>query len=606
MSLPPEKNREEIPDRYKWNVHDIFEDWDAWQAAYGQFQEHADQFVAMQGTLSNGPEALADAFELNDKIGMGAYKLYRYPQLMFDTDQRDNEIQAKLQQVQAVFAEFGTKTAWFTPELLTIPEETALEWVASEPRLEPYRFPIAEAYRSQEHVLDEAGERLLSLSSRFNSSPVETYRALSTADVEWLTTELTNGDEVKVTPAAYRRMLEKLDQQEDRRRVFEAMYGVYSAKRNTYATIYNAVCQRDWARAQARNFESTAEAALDSDNVPVSVLENLIATAKAGSAPLQRYHKLRAKHLGLEGDYHLYDTSVPLLRDDSEFPFDEVTDLIIESVQPLGGDYADKLREALTSRWIDVYENEGKRSGAYSAGCYGVHPYMLLNYNDTLDSVFTLAHELGHTMHTVLSQEHQPFATSSYTIFVAEVASTTNEGLLLELLLERADGPRERAALLQHAIDSIAGTFYSQAVFADYELEAHRIVERGEPMTADQLDALYRSLFDAYYGDAVVWDEGYASTWARVPHFFQSPYYVYQYATCFASSATLLEEMRSGDRTGAVARYLELLRSGGNDHPMEQLRKAGIDLSEPSTVEAVVAQMDDLVGRLETELELIS
>lgn len=602
MSIPAEKSREEIEDKYKWNVHDIYESWDAWEDDYEAIQEKMDAFVEMQGTLSQGPEQLLAAYELNDEIGMMAYRLYRFPQLIFDTNQKDNAIQARLQQVQAIFAEFGTKTAWFTPEILTIPEDEAMSWVDETPELEPYRFPLAEVYRAQDHVLDEDGERLLSLASRFNSSPAETYRALSTADVEWNTITLQDGSDVKVTPATYRRLLEKSKSQDDRRSAFEAMYGVFIDKKNTYATIYNAVCQRDWASAQARNFSSTAEAALDGNNVPVSVLENLIETARDGAEPLRRYHRLRAKRLGLEGNYHLYDSGYPLVEDDSEYPFDEVTDLIVDSVRPLGEDYVSKMREALTSRWIDVYETEGKRSGAYSAGCYGVHPYMLLNYNDTLDSVFTLAHELGHTMHTVLSSEHQPFATSSYTIFVAEVASTTNEGLLLELLLEQASDARERAALLQHAIDSIAGTFYSQALFAAYELEAHRMAERGEPITADSLDVLYTSLFKDFYGDAVEWVEGYATTWARVPHFYQSPYYVYQYATCFASSATLLAEIRDGDRDGAVARYLELLESGGNDHPMEQLKKAGIDLSETDTVQAVVAQMDDLVSRLEDEL----
>jgi oligoendopeptidase F len=604
MSMPAERTRDEIPAKYTWDVQDIYASWEEWENAYAEFQEKAEQFVAMQGTLSDGADRLLAAYTLNDEIGMMSYKLYRYPQLMFDLDQRNNEVQARLQQVQAVFAEFGTKTAWFAPEILTISEEAAMAWVDEEPELEPYRFPLAEVYRSQEHVLDEDGERLLSYASRFNSSPAETYRALSTADVDWNVAELSDGTEVKVTPASYRRMLEKLESQADRRAVFEKMYDVFISKKNTYATIYNAVCQRDWASAQARKFESTAKAALDSNNVPISVLENLIETAKAGNEPLRRFHRLRAQHLGLDA-YHLYDSSVPLVSDDTEYPFDDVTDVIVDSVRPLGPSYVDTMRTALTSRWIDVYETDGKRSGAYSASCYGVHPYMLLNYNDTLDSVFTLAHELGHTMHTVLSSEHQPFATSGYTIFVAEVASTTNEGLLLELLLEQADGPRERAALLEHAIGSIAGTFYTQAMFANFELEAHRMVERGEPMTADRLDALYRGLFAEYYGDAIVWDEEYATTWARIPHFFQSPYYVYQYATCFASSATLLAEIRDGDHEGAVARYLELLESGGNDHPMEQLRKAGIDLSKPETVQAVVQQMDDLVTRLEAELAQI-
>jgi oligoendopeptidase F len=276
------------------------------------------------------------------------------------------------------------------------------------------------------------------------------------------------------------------------------------------------------------------------------------------------------------------------------------------SVAPLGAHYQAHMREALASRWIDVYENPGKRSGAYSAPVYGVHPYMLLNYNDTLDAVFTLAHEMGHSMHTILSNAHQPFVYSAYTIFIAEVPSTLSEMFFLDYMLTRATDDRERIVLLQHAIDGIVGTFYTQVLFADYELQAHRLVEEGRPVTADGLSDIYFNLLQAYYGDAMDYDELSRLTWSRIPHFYSTPYYVYQYATCFASSAQLMQQLTSGsdaDRAAAIDRYLTLLKSGGSDHPMPLLQRAGIDLSKPETVRAVVTQLDRLVTKLESAIE---
>jgi oligoendopeptidase F len=303
--------------------------------------------------------------------------------------------------------------------------------------------------------------------------------------------------------------------------------------------------------------------------------------------------------------YQVYDFSIPLVSFDKKYHYEDVLDWIVESVGTLGSDYQQRLRTGFDGGWIDVYENEGKRSGAYSAPVYGTHPYMLLNYTDTLDDVFTTAHEMGHSMHTILSHETQPFIYSNYTIFVAEVPSTLSEALLLEFMLARSTDPIERIVLLQHAIDNITGTFYTQVLFADYELRAHRLAEQDQPITAEILTETYTQLLKDYYGDAVDLNPLTGLTWARIPHFFNSPYYVYQYATCFASAARIAQEIMNGGAGAAAARerYLTLLRSGGNDYPMEQLRKAGVDLSQPDTVRAVVDQLDGLVGRLERELE---
>jgi oligoendopeptidase F len=467
-----------------------------------------------------------------------------------------------------------------------------------------YRFAIEDLFRQQAHVLDAAGERLLSLSGRLSSVPSDSYSALSTADAQFPTITLSTGESVQVSYGQYRRLLATCRDQSDRRAAYEALYDTYGASLNTYATLYNGVMQREWFETRARGYATTLDAALFGNDIPTSVVENLIRETKAGVEPFRRYHALRKRVLGLQ-DYHVFDALVPVIEHDDKYPYDKVGEWIVEAMAPLGGSYQARLREAFAGRWIDVYENQGKRSGAYSAPMYGAHPYMLMNYNDTLDAVFTLAHELGHSMHTLLSHETQPFVYAGYTIFVAEVPSTLAEALLLEYLLDRAKTREERVTLLQHAIDGIVGTFYNQVLFADFELQAHRLVEQDQPVTAEALSAIYARLLDEYWGDVLAPDPRARTTWARIPHLFQSPYYVYQYATCFASTARLMTEVRHPDTAiarAAVDRYLALLKAGGSDHPMRLLQRAGVDLSEPSTVRAVVEQLAGLVTRLEAEL----
>jgi oligoendopeptidase F len=495
-------------------------------------------------------------------------------------------------------------TSWFNPELLAIPIETVRGWMETDADLARYRFAIENVYRQQEHVLDETGERLMSLAGRLEGTPSDAYSALSTADARFPEITLDDGRTVTVSYGEYRSILETSRVQADRAAAFKAYLGTFHAARNTYAALYNGVCQRDWFQARARGYRSTLEAALHGNNIPPAVVNTLITVARENTQGLRRYHRLRKRTLGLDR-YFAYDTTVPLVAFARAYDYDEARAWVVEAVAPLGEAYQDEARRAFDAGCIDVYENEGKRSGAYSAPVYGVHPYMLLNHNDTLDAVFTLAHEMGHSIHTVLAHRHQPFVYSDYTIFVAEVPSTLNEALLLEYLLARSADPRERVVLLQHAIDSIAGTFFMQALFADYELRAHALVEQDHPITADVLCDLYSHLMADYFGDTFDDEPLIQTTWARVPHFFGSPYYVYQYATCFASAAHLVQGIVGGEgarRGAAVARYLDLLKAGGSGYPMDQLREAGVDLSRPETVRAVIVQFERLVDRLEREL----
>ena len=597
-------SREAVDAKYTWDLSSIFSDWAAWEAGFRELEAGIDGFTAFEGTLAQGANQLLASLQERDRIGQLSYRVWYYPNLHYDQDQRDNSINAKRQQVQLLLARWSQAESFYAPELLRIPLDSIRQWLDASPALAVYKFFLEDLFRQQKHVLDEAGERLLSLSSRLGTVPHDAYGALSTADARFPTITLSNGESVQVSYGQYRKLLATCRQQADRRKAYEALYDTYGASLNTYATLYNGVMQREWFQARARGYSTTLDAALFGNNIPPAVVHNLIKETKAGVAPFRRYHKLRRRVLGLN-DYYVYDGFVPLVERDVHYRYDEVLDWITESVRPLGADYVAKVQEAFIGRWIDVYENQGKRSGAYSAPVYGSHPYMLLNYNDTLDAVFTLAHEMGHSIHTMLSHESQPFVYAGYTIFVAEVPSTLSEALLLDLMLERAKTREERIILLQHAIDGIVGTFYNQVLFADFELQAHTMVEQDQPVTSDILNALYSKLLDEYWGDALSPDARAQMTWARIPHFFQSPYYVYQYATCFASTAKLMNDVQSKEpavRRGAVDRYLNLLRAGGSDYPMDLLASAGVDLSQADTVRAVVAQLDDLVVRLEAEL----
>jgi oligoendopeptidase F len=597
-------DRDAIPVPYTWDLSDICQSWDEWTEGYRALDAEIEGFKSRQGTLARGAESLLDAFRAMDRMGVLSYRVWYYASLRYDEDQRNNDINARRQQVQILFAREHQASSWFNPELLAIPLETIRQWMAASPALALYRFAIESLFHEQQHVLDEQGERLLSYASRSSSVSHDSYAALTTADMKPPTIALGAGERIALSYGQYRAILETNRNQEDRATAYRAFHQVYADNRNTYAALYNGVLQRDWFHARARGYQTTLEAALHGNNIPSSVVETLITVTKERVEPLRRYHRLRRQVLGV-GSYRLFDVSIPLVEHDTRYTYEEVVPWIVDSVAGLGDEYQQHVRDAFGGRWIDVFENTGKRSGAYSAPVYGTHPYMLLNFNETLDAVFTLAHEMGHSMHTLLAHRAQPFVYAGYTIFVAEVPSTLNEALFLDFMLERADTAKQRAVLLQHAIDSIASTFYTQVMFADFELQAHRLVEQDQPITAEVLSAIYSRLLHEYYGDVLDEESLSSMTWARIPHFYSTPYYVYQYATCFASTARLMQDLRSPDGTrksDGVERYLALLRAGGSGYPMDLLRQAGVDLSQPDTVRAVAVELDGLVSQLESAL----
>ena len=597
-----ELKRDNIGQEYKWNLSDIYENYSAWEKDFEKVGELKGELAKFKGQFGNEGKLL-EFFQKQEEMDKISYKLYRYPQLARDLNSSDKEAVEHLQKVQFLFAEISTELSWVNSELVDN-RENIEKWIEKK-EFDDYRFGLKNLFRLQKHILEEKESKLLSYYSSFFSAPRSIYSEVTVTDVEWPQVTLSSGEKVDVTPANYSKILSTNRNQEDRKTMFQTFYTIYEKKKNTIAAIYNSILQKGIASKKAYNYDSFLLSHLESDNIPEEIYLNLVNTAKNNTKPLQRYLKLRKKILGLE-KYYNFDGSINLIEFDKEYEYDDAKEIVLNSVAPLGKDYVEKMKKAISEGWLDVFEAKGKRTGAYSAGVYGVHPYMLLNYNKTLDSVFTLAHELGHTLHTLYSDENQPFSMADYTIFVAEVASTFNERLLLDYMLENTNDPKERIALLEQEIGNIVGTFYFQALLADYEYQAHKLAEAGEPITAEVLSKIMEDLFDKYYGDIIEKDDLIYIFWARVPHFFNSPFYVYQYATCFASSAILYEKIiNSSDeskRKETLDKYIQLLSSGGNDFPMEQLEKAGVDLSKIETIEAVAKQFDLLLDKLEVEI----
>ena len=597
-----ELKRDNIGQEYKWNLSDIYENYSAWEKDFEKVGELKRELAKFKGQFGNEGKLL-EFFQKQEEMDKISYKLYRYPQLARDLNSLDKEAVEHLQKVQFLFAEISTELSWVNSELVEN-RENIEKWIEKK-EFDDYRFGLKNLFRLQKHILEEKESKLLSYYSSFFSAPRSIYSEVTVTDVEWPQVTLSSGEKVDVTPANYSKILSTNRNQEDRKLMFQTFYTIYEKKKNTIAAIYNSILQKGIASKKAYNYDSFLLSHLESDNIPEEIYLNLVNTAKNNTKPLQRYLKLRKKILGLE-KYYNFDGSINLIEFDKEYEYDDAKEIVLNSVAPLGKDYVEKMKKAISEGWLDVFEAKGKRTGAYSAGVYGVHPYMLLNYNKTLDSVFTLAHELGHTLHTLYSDENQPFSMADYTIFVAEVASTFNERLLLDYMLENTNDPKERIALLEQEIGNIVGTFYFQALLADYEYQAHKLAEAGEPITAEVLSKIMEDLFDKYYGDIIEKDDLIYIFWARVPHFFNSPFYVYQYATCFASSAILYEKMINSndesEKKQTLDKYIQLLSSGGNDFPMEQLKKAGVDLSKIETIEAVAKQFDLLLDKLEVEI----
>ena len=599
-------SRENIDNKYKWNLSDIYANWESWEKDLENLKEIIKEIPTFETSITADEKKFIELIKLEEKIQRMIDKLYLYPYMLRDLDSKDVVAAEKMQIIEHIYSEYSVISSWIVPKILEIPKETMDKWIERNPELHEHRFGLSELYRLREHVLDKDKEKLLSYFSQYMGAVNDIYDELSISDIKWNEVQLSNEEKVQVTNAMYSKILEENKCQADRKKAFEALYNSYFINRNTYAAIYRGQIQRDVAGMKAKNYKSTLERALESNNIPVDVYLNLIGSAKENSAPLKKYIELRKKYLGIS-EYHYYDNQIKIVDYKKEFTYENAKDIVLESVLPLGKEYQNNLSTAISEGWLDVFETPNKRSGAYSLNIYDVHPYMLLNFNGTLDSVFTLAHELGHTLHSMYSTKHQPYATHDYTIFVAEVASTFNEKLLLDHMLKISTDKNERIALIEEAIGNIVGTYYLQSLFANYEYEAYKLVENGTPITADTLDKIMDRLFKEYFGEELTMDELQKIIWARIPHFFNSPYYVYQYATSFSASSKLYDKITNekyseAERKESLEKYLNLLKSGGSDFPINQLKDAGVNLLEKENFEAVAMELSRLTELLENEL----
>ena len=597
------KDRKTIEQKYKWNLNDIYENYDMWESDLEKFEKLTKEVPKYKGQIKNNSKKFVELELLMEKIARLLDRLYLYPYMLKDLDSTDEITSIKMQEIEMIYTKFGTETAWIAPEMLEIPEETMNEWIKKHPELEERKFGLSEMYRLRKHVLSEDKEQLLSHFSQFMGSSSDIYGELSISDMKWNTIKLSTGEEIAVSNGVYSKILATNRNQEDRKLAFEALYKSYENSKNTFAAIYRAIIQQNVASCNARSYESCLDRALENKNIPKEVYFSLVNSAQENTAPLRRYIELRKKALKLK-EYHYYDNSINIVDYNKVFKYDDAKEIVLNSVKPLGEDYQAKMKRAISEGWLDVFETKNKRSGAYSINIYDVHPYMLLNYQETMDAVFTLAHELGHTLHSMHSSETQPYSTADYTIFVAEVASTFNERLLLDYMLENSDDSLEKIALLEQALGNIVGTYYIQTLFASYEYEAHKMIEEYKAVTPDILSDIMYNLFKKYFGESITIDELQKIIWSRIPHFFRSPFYVYQYATSFASSAKLYENLKTNPESRE--KYLTLLKSGGNNHPMEQLKLAGVDLTKKESFDSVAKEFDRLLDVLEEELKKIN
>ena len=579
-----------------WKVEDMYATVEDWKADLEEVKKLADELVTYQGRMGESAESLYQALFLDDEIGRIGGKAFSYASRCSDVDTTNTENQALVMQVRTLFVSLGEKSAFMTPEILAIPEETLEKFYQEKPELEVYRRMLNNILRRKAHMLSAEMEQLLASAGDVTGTSDNVFSMFNNADLVFPEITDENGDKVRLTHGRYVPFLESSDRRV-REEAFKAMYSTYKSYRNTLAATYAGKLKAHWFSAKARKYDSCLEAAVDGTNVPANVYINLIEAVHQNLDKMHRYVSLRKKLLGLD-ELHMYDLYTPLVKEaDVKIPFEQAKETVYEALAPLGEEYRAVIKEGFENRWIDVYENEGKRSGAYSAGVFGVHPYVLLNHNDTLDNMFTLAHEMGHAMHSYLSNKTQPHVDSHYVIFVAEVASTCNEVLLMEHLLKNTTDKVQRAYLINHFLESFRGTVYRQTMFAEYELLTHQMCERGESLTPDALSSVYYDLNKKYFGDDMVVDEDIAMEWARIPHFYYN-FYVYQYATGFSAAVALANRILKEGQP-AVDDYLKFLSGGCSKSPIDLLKIAGVDMTTPAAVNSGL----EMFGRLLDEME---
>jgi len=586
--------RSETNPKYRWRLEDLFASQADWDREYEQAKALIAKAAEFQGKLAD-PARLKACFELEDELSLHVERLYVYANMRHHEDTAEPNNMALADKSKKLSVEANEALSFITPEVLSLPDET-LEKMIADPNLAPYRFTLEEMRRQKAHVLGKSEEALLAQAGNISQAPNTIFGMLNNADLKFPTIKNENGEDVELTHGTYIQFLESRDRSV-REAAFKAMYDTYGKLKNTLASTLAANVNKNLFYARARKYPSALEMSLFADNIPKDVYTNLIDTIHRHLPLMYRYMELRRKLLGVE-ELHMYDLFAPLVEEfKMDIPYEQAKQTVLEGLAPLGPDYQKVLKEGFEGGWIDVYENQGKRSGAYSWGAYGTHPYVLLNHKDNLNSMFTLAHEMGHALHSYYSDRHQSYRDAQYTIFLAEVASTLNEALLMDYLLKRTNDPKEKMYLLTYYADQFRTTVFRQTMFAEFEKIIHEKAEAGESLTPQLLSGVYYDLNKLYYGDGMVVDRDIEMEWARIPHFYSS-FYVYKYATGF-SAATSFAKQILDEGEPAVERYLGFLKSGGSDYSINILKKAGVDMSTPEPIEQAMSVFEDLIRQME-------
>ncbi len=590
------KQRNEIPKEYKWNIEDMYPDESLWDKDVKECVERAEKFVQFQGKLTQSPAVLLDVLRERDAIWQKIEHAFVYAAMKKDEDNRIDKYQAMDDKCGSAIAKISAAMSFFTPELLEAPEEKILGFLASEPGLKEYEFLLKSMLKEKEHILSAPEENILAQMSEITGATNDVFKMLNNADLTFGTVVDEDGDEVPLTHGNYITFMESQDRS-IRKAAFTNMYEAYKKLINTIATNYNYNTKTDVVSARIRKYDSSLNAALDGNNIPTSVYHNLIKEVHDYLPVVHRYMELRKKVLGVD-QLKMYDVYVPLINlPKKDIKFEEAVEIMAEGLAPLGSEYIEQVRKGVQSGWIDVYENQGKTSGAYSFGSYDSMPYILLNYTNTLKDVFTIVHEMGHSMHSYYTRKTQPYIYGDHSIFTAEVASTVNESLLIRHLLKTEKDPEMRKYLLNYYIEEFRTTLFRQTMFAEFELLAHEEIEKGGVLTAQWLSETYGRLNSQYFGPAMAEDDYIKYEWARIPHFYRG-FYVYQYATGY-SAATAISSKILSEGEEARNNYIEFLKSGSSDYPVELLKIAGVDMASPEPVKMAMETFKNLVDELE-------
>lgn len=589
--------RDEVPAELTWKLEDIFESNDVWEQEFKEVAALAEKAGSYQGKLQEGAEALYEVLVYKDELLQRLQKLYTYSHMRYDQDTTNSTYQAMDSRIKSLYAKVSTGLSFLTPEILALDEAVLNNYIDSYEGLQLYKHALEELNSVRPHVLPAEQEALLAQLSEVVSSSSDTFGMLNNADLEFPEIENEDGEKVQITHGNYSRFLESSDRRV-REDAFKAVYATYGKFRNTFASTLSGNIKRDNVNARIRKYESARQAALSDDHIPESVYDNLVETVNNNLHLLHRYAALRKEVLGLD-QVHMYDMYTPLVKEvKMEIPYEKATQTMLAGLSALGEEYTGIVEKGINSRWVDVKENKGKRSGAYSSGAYGTNPYILMNWQDNVDNLFTLAHEFGHSVHSYYTRASQPYVYGDYSIFVAEVASTTNEALLNEYMVKTTEDDQERIYLLNHWLDGFRGTVFRQTMFAEFEHLIHQMDQNGEALTADRLTEVYYGLNKKYFGEEVAVDEEIGMEWARIPHFYYN-YYVFQYATGL-SAATALSKGILEEGQPAVDRYInEFLKAGSSDYPIEVLKKAGVDMTSPEPVAEACKVFEEKLNELE-------